>query len=503
MKLFATSQIAEIDKYTIENEPVAEIELMERAAQQVTDWIVGHYDRHKKLIVFAGPGNNGGDALAVARQCSKKGFNAEVYIVNSGRALTGTSAINRNRLEKCNTVTYSFLINYNEFPEVNPSDVIIDGLFGSGLSRPLTDLFAAIVQKINNLPNEVVAIDIPSGLMGGDNSANDPENIIRACYTLTFQFPKISFLFAENHQFTGQWYVLPIGLHHDAIENIPSPYHLTEKEDVKPLLPVRNKFDHKGTYGHALLIAGSYGKMGASVLASRACLRAGVGLLTTHVPHFGYPVIQTAVPEAMASIDEHDSIVTRFPDLQSFTAVGAGPGIGIKSNTCKAIGELISKSLNPLVLDADALNILALKPEWLKKLPPMSILTPHPGEFRRLAGETSNSWQQLQEQLQLAQKLNAVIVVKGAHTSVALPDGKIYFNSSGNPGMATAGSGDVLTGIILGLLAQHMSPAHAAVTGVYLHGRAGDLAAQSKSMNALMAGDIIDALGMAFIELSH
>lgn len=501
MKLFTTKQIAEIDKFTIENEPVADIDLMERAALQITNWLVQHFSTEHKMIFFAGPGNNGGDALAVARQLAGLDFQAEVYILDLGKDLKGSPAINRQRLKEQGRVILNELKRIEDFPEVKATDVIVDGLFGSGLTRSLAGLPAEVIQKINELPNLVVAIDIPSGLMGEDNSENSPDSILLANYTLTFQFPKISFLFSENERFIGKWEVLPIGLHPEGMKQVPSNMFLIETGDVKALVPGRSKFGHKGTYGHALLVAGSYGKMGASVLSSRACLRAGTGLLTTHVPHLGYSIIQTAVPEAMASVDLHDSIFTGFPDLTQFTAVGVGPGIGKKSNTCKALHELLVKSKVPLVLDADALNILSENKEWLKELPVNSILTPHPGEFRRLAGETNNSWERIRKQRQLSAELNVIIVLKGAFTTVALPNGKLFFNSTGNPGMATAGSGDVLTGFILGLLAQNIPPQYAAIAGVFLHGLAGDLAVLKKSANALIAGDIVESLGDAFFEL--
>lgn len=501
MKLFTTKQIAEIDRFTIENEPVADIDLMERAALQITRWVVQNFPAEQKMIAFAGPGNNGGDALAIARQLADLDYQVEVYIADLGKELKGSPAVNLQRLKQQERVKIFNISRKEEFPGIQSSDVILDGLFGSGLTRPLEGFAAEIVQQINNLSCKVVAIDIPSGLMGEDNSGNRPESIIRADYTLTFQFPKISFLFPENEHYTGKWEVLPIGLHPAGIKQVPSDWFLIEKEEVKKLIPVRSKFAHKGTFGHALLIAGSYGKMGAAVLASRSCLRAGTGLLTVHVPHFGYSIIQTAVPEAMASIDAHDSIFTEFPDVLQFTAVGAGPGMGKKSNTCKALHELLIASDMPLVLDADALNILSENKDWLKELPANSILTPHPGEFKRLAGETAGSWERIQKQRDMARELNVIIVLKGAYTSVALPDGKLFFNSTGNPGMATAGSGDVLTGFILGLLAQQIPPSEAAIAGVFLHGLAGDLAERQKSANALIAGDIIESLGAAFFEL--
>ncbi len=362
-------------------------------------------------------------------------------------------------------------------------------------------LAAEIVQKINTHHNIVISIDIPSGLMGEDNSENIAENIIQANFTITFQFPKISFLFAENEKFVGGWEVLPIRLHPDGIAQTQSIYFYTEREDILQILKKRLRFGHKGTYGHALLIAGSFGKMGAAVLASKSCLRSGVGLLTTQIPHLGYPIIQTAVPEAMASVDQHDYTFTEFPELAQFSAIGVGPGIGLKSNTKKALCELLEKSQVPLVIDADALNILAENKTWLEKLPENSILTPHPGEFKRLVGASSNSYENIQKQLDFSKKHKVVVVLKGAFTSISTPDGKLYFNSTGNPGMATAGSGDVLTGIILGLLTQGIQPEKAAVAGVYIHGLAGDLATKEISEISLVAGDIIEFLGKAFLSI--
>ncbi|TNF40813.1 MAG: NAD(P)H-hydrate dehydratase [Bacteroidetes bacterium] len=519
MKIFTTKQIAELDKYTIENEPVSDIDLMERASLQITGWLVNRFSTENKMIFFAGPGNNGGDAMAIARQMADLDFQCEVYLLNLGRTLKGSPAINWQRLEEQGKIRLSKVSSIHDFPEIGQNDVVIDGLFGSGLTRPLEGLPAEVVRKINAIDysghptlsrvtttrvtnkNAVVSIDIPSGLMGENNTGNIPENIIRADFTLTFQFPKISFFFAENEKYVGDWEVLPIRLHPDGITQVPSDFILTEKEDVQQIIQKRSRFGHKGTYGHALLIAGSYGKMGAAVLASKACLRAGAGLLTTHVPHLGYPIIQTAVPEAMASVDQHDSYITEFPGLAQFSAVGVGPGIDRKTNTKKALGELLEKVKSPLVIDADALNILAEDQLLLDKLPQNCILTPHPGEFKRLAGDTENSWLRIQRQIEFSKKYKVIVVLKGAFTTISTQSGMLFFNTTGNPGMATAGSGDVLTGIILGLLAQDYSPENAAIAGVYLHGLAGDLAVLQKSDFSMIAGDIIEFLGRAFLHL--
>lgn len=503
MKLFTTKQIAVLDKYTIKNEPIADIDLMERASLQMSNWIVQQFSTEERLLFFAGPGNNGGDALAMARQLADLDYQCEVFLLDLGKELKGSPAINYKRLEEQGKVKLNRLRSEDDFPEITQNDVLIDGLFGSGLSRSLKGLPAQLVQKINQLLNVVVAVDIPSGLMGEDNTGNNTENIIRADYTLTLQFPKISFLFPENEQFVGQWEVLPIGLHPDGINETPSSWFMADGENIASRLPIRTKFDHKGTFGHALLIAGSYGKMGAAVLASKACLRSGVGLLTTHVPHMGFPIIQTAVPEAMASIDQHDSMFTTFPDLTPFASIGIGPGLGMKKNSCRALYDLITQAKMPLVIDADALNILAENKTWLTKLPEGSVLTPHPGEFKRLVGETANSYEAIQKQIAFAEKYNCVVVLKGAHTSVAAPNGTLCWNSTGNPGMATAGSGDVLTGIILGLLTQGMTSFDAALAGVYLHGMAGDIAAKKYSEFSLVAGDIIKGIGKAFIKIQR
>ncbi len=498
MKIFTTKQIAEIDKYTIENEPIADIDLMERASLQIVNWLVRNISNEKQLVCFAGPGNNGGDALAIARLMAEYDYSVSVYLLDLGKGLKGSPAINWQRLIDQGKVTLHRIKGKGDFPGLADSHLVLDGLFGSGLTRALTGLPAELVRFINQSKAEIIAIDIPSGLMGEDNSANIPENIIKAGWTLTFQFPKLSFLFPENEKYLGRWEVLPIGLHPEGIAQIPSEYFYLEKETIKGFIPKRSRFEHKGTAGHALLIAGGYGKMGAAVLSSKACLRAGVGLLTTHIPRLGYGIIQTAVSEAMASIDQSDLMFTESPGLGSYTAVGIGPGIGTKLNTHRALHKLIKKPGKPLVIDADALNIISGHKEWLKELPPHTILTPHPGEFKRLTKETSDSFERLMVLQGFAKEYQVIAVLKGAFTAIALPDGRIYFNPTGNPGMATAGSGDVLTGIILGLVAQGIPPEQAALAGVYLHGLAGDIAAARKSEYSMIAGDITEALGLAF-----
>ena len=503
MKIFTTKQIAEIDQFTIQNEPIADIDLMERASLQIANWLIFNISNEEKLIFFAGPGNNGGDALAIARLMAEHDFDCELYLLDFGKPLGENSVTNWKRLEDQGRVKLFVIHAEEDIPQLSNDVAIIDGLFGSGLSRSLDGLSLKVVEKMNQSGAMVLSIDIPSGLFGEDNSKNDLSKIVIADHTLTFQFPKLSFFFAEHEQLLGEWEVLPIGLHPGAIAKFETIYHFLNTEFVASKMQTRSKFSHKGTFGHALLIAGSYGKVGAAVLASKASLRSGVGLLTTHIPRTGYEIIQTTVPEAMCSIDRSDLMFTEFPDLVSFTAVGVGPGLGMKINTQRALKELLLAKPEKIVLDADALNILAENKDWLELLPENCILTPHPKEFERLAGASNDSFSRMKLQMAFSEKYKVIVVLKGAHTSISLPDGRIYFNTTGNPGMATAGSGDVLTGIILGFLAQDYSPEEAAMISVYLHGIAGDISAEVHSDIATIAGDLVDYLGEAILQVQN
>jgi NAD(P)H-hydrate epimerase len=498
MKLFTSEQIRNIDRYTIEHEPIASIDLMERAAGRITDWLTANYDNSRSFAVFAGPGNNGGDGLAVARMLLQKHYRVSVYIVWISDKLSNDSLINYDQLKRTGSGEVYDLNENDPMPSVSKDDIIIDAIFGSGLNRPADGFAASVIRFINTLPATRISIDIPSGLFGENNLDNLPENIIKADLTLTLQFPPISFFYSENEQFTGKWIVLPIGLSSDAINETPASYNYVELQDIRVLLKKRKRFSHKGTYGNVLLIAGSYGMMGAAVLSARAALRTGSGLVTVHVPVRGYQVIQTAVPEALVSLDESETNFSCIPELSAFSAIGAGPGLGSRANTQRALYDLIKKTKVPMVVDADGLNILSANKEWLKILPAGTILTPHPREFERLAGKAGSAYQRNKMQIEFAREYNLIVILKGAYSSTVMQDGTCYFNSTGNPGMATAGSGDVLTGMILSLLGQGYPPDHAALLGVYLHGLAGDLAAAKSSEESVIAGDIIENIGKAF-----
>jgi ADP-dependent NAD(P)H-hydrate dehydratase / NAD(P)H-hydrate epimerase len=503
MKIFRSSQIREIDHFTIHNEPIKSIDLMERAASKITQWIIQHMSNDIAIQVYVGPGNNGGDALVVARQLAHQNFKPEVFIVRISEKLSPDCEINLNRLKKETSIKVIELFSKNDLSEIPSETILIDGIFGSGLTRKPDGLAKETINHINNSKATIISIDIPSGLFGEDNSTNDSESIIKATYTLTLQFPKLSFFLPENEDYIGKWFILPIGLHPEIIKNTKTPFMFVQHDFIKENLKIRKKFSHKGTFGHVLLISGSYGKMGAAILAAKASLRTGSGLVTVHIPKLGYKIMQTALPEAMVSIDESDLIFSGLNNSLDYSSIGIGPGIGTKPNTVKGFTSLLNNYRNPLVIDADALNILSEHNELIRLIPENSILTPHPKEFERLVGKWKNDYERLQVQIEFAVKNKIVVVLKGAHTSIACPNGDCYFNCTGNPGMATAGCGDVLTGIILSLLGQGYEPKFAAIIGVYLHGLAADIAVEKTSQEALIASDIIENLGNAFLKIKH
>ena len=497
MKILNTQQIREADQYTIANEPIESIDLMERASKAFFDALKKLIKKQDNLHIFCGMGNNGGDGLAVARMLALSGYKVKAWKIVHSENASDDFAINEKRLKKIRRAELIEILDKAELPALKPEDIVIDALLGSGLTRPLEGFLAKVVQHINASGAKVIAVDLPSGLYGENNSENIPENIIRAHYTFTFQLPKLAFMFPSSHRFTGQWKVLDIGLDTAFLSQQDTPYHFLLSEDLQSFYRYHEKFDHKGTLGHALLIAGSYGKSGAAVLASRAALNMGPGLLTTHIPALNYTVQQQSVPEAMASIDEDDKFFTGIKQHMKYNAIGIGPGLGTEPQTQNALKLLIQNTTLPMVLDADALNILAENPTWLAFLPPNSILTPHVGEFERLTGKCNSDWERLEKAREIAFKFRCYVVLKGAHTAIITPDKQVIFNSTGNPGMASGGSGDVLTGMILGLIARGFSPMHSAMAAVFLHGLAADLAIKRKPMESMLAGDIVAHIGQA------
>lgn len=504
MKIFTAAQIHELDKYTIEHEPIKSIDLMERSARAITRAITSRWSPGVPVVVFAGPGNNGGDALAVARMLSDLNYQVQTYLFNISGKLSADCAENKQRLMTkrghplLTEVTQEF-----DPPQLEEGMLVIDGLFGSGLNKPLAGGFASLVKYINSSKAQVVSIDMPSGLMTDDNGYNVRANIIHATLTLTLQQQKLSFFFPEHQQFIGQLEVLDIGLSQEGIAKTEAHYTMVERGDVSGLLRPRDPFAHKGTMGHGLLVAGSYGMAGAAVLAARACMRAGAGKLTIHTPRRNMAILQTAIPEAVLHTDREETIFSEAVATDGFQAMAIGPGLGTTEQTAIAMITQIRRAQCPVVADADALNILAAKHAWLQQLPKGVILTPHPKEMERLEGQCTDSYERLMKARQLAERLQGYVVLKGHRTAICMPDGHIAFNTTGNAGMATAGSGDVLTGILLGLLTRGYNQQEACLLGVYLHGLAGDLAARDLGQESLMASDIINYLPRAFAVLGN
>jgi NAD(P)H-hydrate epimerase len=500
LKIFPVERIREADAYTIAHEPISSLHLMERAAIACFRWIEKMADTDRQFKIVCGTGNNGGDGLVIARLLHGRGYKVELYIVRYSKEVSADFEANFDRLADMPGLIINEVYEQEPEIELGEDDIIIDAILGSGLSRPLSGLLARVVEQINRSNALIIAIDMPSGLFA-DKPVNPQSPIVRADYTLTFQFPKTALLVPENEGFTGKWMLLDIGLHEDFIDDVDCEKMLIEKQDCISLHRKRSKFAHKGNFGHALLIAGKTGSFGAAILSSGACLRSGVGLLTAHVPGDGFLIMQSAVPEAMVSIDPGDRCFSTLPKLDAYNAIGVGPGLGLATETQAALKLLIQQASHPLVLDADALNILAENKTWLAFLPPGTILTPHQKEFERLTSKTENHFDRLELLRAFAIRFKLNVILKGAYSALATPEGNLYFNPTGNPGMATGGSGDVLTGIILGLLSSGYPARAACILGMWVHGKAGDIAARRLGYEALLAGDIVDNLGEAFKKL--
>jgi NAD(P)H-hydrate epimerase len=500
MKIFSAAQTRAWDEYTIREEPITSEQLMERAAHRCFTWLMASYPAQQHYTVLCGKGNNGGDGLAIARMLAHQGKDVHVHVLEFGHLGTADFQLNLSRLHQYPQISIRFIQQPDQLPELIGPTLVIDALYGSGLNRALDGLSAQLVQRLNESGCVCVAIDLPSGLFADSPSLANP--VVKATHTLCLQGYKLAMMMAENEIFLGQIHLLNIGLHQGFYTYCDTNFHLQLLEDIKPLTPTRSRSAHKGNFGHALLVCGSIGKMGAAVLAAKGALRSGVGLLTCQVPSQGTFIMQTAVPEAMCTIDKESDLISESPtDLSGFQALGIGPGLGTDPKTAAALEKMLTSFVRPLVIDADALNIIATHRHLFKLIPPNSILTPHPKEFARLFGESANDFERMQKAIEAAHHHKIIIVLKGHHSMIVCPDGKVYFNGSGNPGMATGGMGDVLTGIITGLMAQQVSAVTAARLGVYLHGLAGNLAASSVSQPALLPSDLLDHLGAAWLSL--
>ncbi len=512
MKILRAETIRDADAYTIKHEPVKSIDLMERAASRCFDWL---YQNAPKLfpksiteekdwlfIVVSGTGNNGGDGLVIARLLQRNGYNVEILIVGDETKGSKDFETNLGRLGK-GAKAVKRILQDADLDKLPDDAIIVDAIFGTGLNRPVEGLALEVIKWINRSHSTVVSIDMPSGVFEGDNAANTAEGMVRADHILTFQTPKLSFFLSENSAFIGRVEILDIGLHPTFLAEAETKHHLLLEAEAKLMREQRVRFSHKGTYGHALIVGGSKGSYGAAMLTSKACLRAGAGLVTAHVPAGASQIAHLSVPEILVSADVEEEEISGLPDLSAYAALGIGPGMGQGEAATRVLKILIQEATIPLVLDADALNILSENKTWMAFLPKGSVLTPHPGEFRRLIGEKLSHYESMERQLEISIKHGIYILLKGAHSSLSTPEGKLIINSTGNPGMASGGMGDALTGMITGLIASGYGAGTAASLGMYVHGRAADMALTNQSHESLIATDLIAYLGPAFQSLDH
>lgn len=496
MKILTSEQIRQIDAETIKREDISSLQLMKRAATAFYEFFMGRYpDKNRQIAVFAGTGNNGGDALVVARMLHKAGYRVRVFIVESGKNCSEDCAHNIRRM-KVENIHYSKIREREDIPDFSAFEVVVDGIFGTGLSREVKGIAAVVIGRMNDSGKRIVSIDLPSGLY------LDRKTVfaVRAAETVTFQIPKLSLYLPENAPFVGEVFTVGIGLNEEVIAEAESDFTLTEPEEISRLLKPLLRSAHKGTQGHALIIGGSFGKCGSVILSSKAALKSGCGLVTAFLPRCGMIPLQSAFPEAMGIADTGEERLTGISYDLKPDAVGIGMGMGMHEETQRALRRFLQENDRPLVMDADALNILSRHEDWLSLLPRRTILTPHPRELRRLMGDWNDDFEKIEKCIRFSQEHEIILVVKGSWTLIV--DGeKVYVNSSGSPALATAGSGDVLTGIITGLLAQGYCPVNAARVGVFLHGLAAQVSLGEIHPRSFVASDIIDNLGLAYRKL--
>ncbi|HET8838409.1 MAG TPA: NAD(P)H-hydrate dehydratase [Flavobacteriaceae bacterium] len=500
MKIFTKKQLKEADRITLKKQQISSLELMERAATLVFNEIHASLQGvDTEIKIFCGVGNNGGDGLVVARLLKEQKYRVKTFVVNYSDKRSEEFLHNYERIKEMDHDWPELLTENSDLPYISKNDFVIDAIFGIGLNRSMADWVNQLIEHINSSQAFVLSIDLPSGLFL-DKAVSKKGHIIKSSVTLTFQTPKLVFFLPETAGYVGNFHVLDIGLDRQYLLETETEAKLIAKEEAKPLYHPREKFSHKGTYGHSLIIGGSCGKMGSVVLASKGAFRAGAGKVTALVPKCGYEILQTALPEAMVITSESEKYLksTNF-DFEP-EAICFGVGAGKKTETVDAFREFLKKTKKPMVIDADGLNILSENPEFFNEIPKNSILTPHPKELERMLGKWENDFEKLEKAKAFSQKHNLIIVIKGAYT-ITVEAEKLFVNNNGNPGMATAGSGDVLAGLLTGLLAQGYDSLTAAVFGVYLHGNAGDFAAAKHGMDSLIAGDILENMGNAYLDL--
>lgn len=500
MKIFSKEQIYEGDRLTAEKQNITSAELMERAGIQIFNWLhVRMQGAQVPIHVFCGIGNNGGDGLVVARHLITHGYNVKTYIVNCSDKRSKDFLVNYERIKGVTKQWPLMMKCKADFPVIQKDDVILDAVFGIGLNRPVDEWVAHLFMHFRASTAFTLSVDIPSGVFT-DKVVDNEDNAVWANHTLSFQSPKLIFFLPETAKFTLQWEVLDIGIDREFLFKTETDTVLIGKHEVLPMYQPREKFSHKGNYGHVLIVGGSYGKIGAALLASRAALAAGAGLTTAFIPKCGYSVLQTALPEVMVITDSDDYMLSNIEFNIKPNSIGLGIGMGTDLKTTSALEKFLKQNKVPLVIDADGLNIISNKRTLLKLLPKQTVLTPHPKELERLIGKWEDDFDKLEKVKVFTKNHDIIIVVKGANTITVYND-KYYINTTGNPGLATAGTGDVLTGIISGLIAQGYDPLQATLFGVYLHGRSADIAVEDVGYQSLMASHVIEALGEAYTDL--
>ncbi|RKE95453.1 NAD(P)H-hydrate dehydratase [Ichthyenterobacterium magnum] len=500
MKIFSKEQIYQGDALTSKKQGITSTDLMERAGIQIFNWIhMRMQGAQVPIHVFCGIGNNGGDGLVVARHLITHGYNVKTYVINCSDKRSKDFLVNYDRIKQTTKEWPTLLSCKEEFPQINPDDIIIDAVFGIGLNRPTDDWVKALFQHFKTSKAFTLAVDIPSGLHT-DKVPENENNVVWANYTLSFQSPKLGFFLPDTAKFNGQWEILDIGIDPEYLFTTETEAELIGKYEVLSMYKPREKFSHKGTFGHSLIIGGSYGKIGSVTLASRGALSSGAGLVTNYIPKCGYTILQSSFPEAMVITDTNDEFITAIDFDIKPNAIGIGVGLGTNTKTISAFEAFLKSNKTPLVIDADGLNIIAKKKTLLKLLPEQTILTPHPKELERLIGKWKDDFDKLKKVKAFSKKYNIIVVIKGANTITVFNE-KLYVNSTGNPGLATGGTGDVLTGVITGLLAQGYNPLIAALFGVYLHGKSADIAVEDLGYQSLIASHVIEALGEAYIDL--
>lgn len=505
MKILSAKQIKEIDALTLKRQHIKSIDLMERVATKCADLIYKKLEPSDKVVIFSGMSDNGGDGLAIARLLYGHNVAVKVVVVNHRKAFSTDAQINFDFIPK---PLKNNLLQINTEEEVekillDEHTVLIDALLGTGVKNQMMGVLKAVCDKINNSPCKVISIDIPSGLLPDTSSVGFLDSCIYSNLVLTLQFPNLALLMPENKYVSPEFEIINIGLDEQAIDEQKTDYHYLEEVTISKLLKSRNKFSNKGNYGHALLYAGSSGKSGAAIISAEACLRSGAGLLTVHSTKHITEALVYRLPEAMTRIDENESYISSIESIKNYNALAFGPGVGIADETQQVLKSIIQLFQGKLIIDADGLTILSENKTWLEFLPKDTILTPHPKEFERLVGSFEDNFDRLTKAQDFAVKYGCILVLKDTHTHICMPDGSVVFNSVGNPGLAKGGSGDALTGIILGLLSRGYSSPVAAIIGVYIHGLSADLCVKEMSEESLLITDVINKLPYALKKLEN